>query len=90
EYEACSNTVNAAQMGGNLMLILGELDDNVDPASTMQFANALIEANKNFELVIIPGMGHSAGGDYGERKRRDYFVQHLMDVTPPTWDKIYK
>jgi dipeptidyl aminopeptidase/acylaminoacyl peptidase len=90
EYEACSNTVNAAQMGGNLMLILGELDDNVDPATTMQFANALIKANKNFELVTIPGMGHSAGGDYGERKRRDYFVQHLMDVTPPTWDKIYK
>ncbi|GEL09970.1 Dipeptidyl aminopeptidase/acylaminoacyl peptidase [Flavobacterium glycines] len=90
EYEACSNTANAAQMGGNLMLILGELDDNVDPASTMQFANALIKANKNFELVTIPGMGHSAGGDYGERKRRDYFVQHLLGVTPPTWDKIYK
>ncbi|MEL1239570.1 S9 family peptidase [Flavobacterium flavipallidum] len=90
EYEACSNTANAAQMGGNLMLILGELDDNVDPASTMQFANALIKANKNFELVTIPGMGHSAGGDYGERKRRDYFVQHLMGVTPPTWDKVYK
>lgn len=90
EYEACSNTANAAQMGGNLMLILGELDDNVDPASTMQFADALIKANKNFELVTIPGMGHSSGGDYGERKRRDYFVQHLMGVTPPTWDKIYK
>jgi dipeptidyl aminopeptidase/acylaminoacyl peptidase len=90
EYEACSNTANAAQMGGNLMLILGELDDNVDPASTMQFANALIKANKNFELVTIPGMGHSAGGDYGERKRRDYFVQHLLGVTPPSWDKIYK
>ncbi len=90
EYEACSNTANAAQMGGNLMLILGELDDNVDPASTMQFADALIKANKNFELVTIPGMGHSSGGDYGERKRRDYFVQHLMGVTPPTWDEIYK
>lgn len=90
EYEACSNTANAAQMDGNLMLILGELDDNVDPASTMQFANALIKAHKNFELVIIPGMGHSSGGDYGERKRRDYFVQHLLGVTPPAWDKIYK
>lgn len=90
EYEACSNTANASQMGGNLMLILGELDDNVDPASTMQFANALIKANKNFELVTIPGMGHSAGGDYGERKRRDYFVQHLLGVIPPTWDQVYK
>ncbi|MBF4471155.1 S9 family peptidase [Flavobacterium sp. HJJ] len=90
EYEACSNTANAAQLKGNLMLILGELDDNVDPASTMQFANALIKANKNFELVTVPGMGHSAGGDFGERKRRDYFVQHLLGVTPPSWDEIYK
>lgn len=90
EYEACSNTANAAQLNGNLMLIVGELDDNVDPASTMQFANALINANKNFELVTVPGMGHSAGGDFGERKRRDYFVQHLMGVIPPTWEEIYK
>jgi len=90
EYEACSNTANAAQLGGNLMLIVGELDDNVDPASTMQFANALIKANKNFELVTFPGMGHSAGGDFGERKRRDYFVQHLLGVIPPTWEEIYK
>lgn len=89
-YEASSNVVNAAQLNGHLMLILGEIDDNVDPASTMQFANALIKANKNFELVTIPGMGHSAGGDYGERKRKDYFVQHLLGVTPPSWDKIYK
>ncbi|MFC5681710.1 S9 family peptidase [Flavobacterium sp. MAHUQ-51] len=90
EYEACSNVANAAQMQGNLMLILGELDDNVDPASTMQFVNALIKANKNFELVTIPGMGHSSGGDYGERKRRDYFVQHLLGVTPPKWEQVYK
>lgn len=90
EYEACSNTANAAQLKGNLMLILGELDDNVDPASTMQFANALIKANKNFELVIVPGMGHSAGGDYGERKRRDYFVKYLLGVVPPAWEEIYK
>ncbi|MNE42529.1 Prolyl tripeptidyl peptidase precursor [compost metagenome] len=90
EYEACSNVANAVQLKGNLMLIVGELDDNVDPASTMQFANALIKANKNFELITVPGMGHSAGGEFGERKRRDYFVQHLLGVTPPTWDEIYK
>tara|TARA_R110002050_G_scaffold202806_1_gene338038 strand:- start:42253 stop:44505 length:2253 start_codon:yes stop_codon:yes gene_type:complete len=88
-YAACSNIENAAQLGGNLMLILGEVDDNVDPASTMQFANALIKANKDFELVTVPGMAHSAGGAFGERKRKDFFVKHLMNVTPPTWDKIY-
>lgn len=89
-YAACSNVENAAQLQGNLMLILGEVDDNVDPASTMQFVNALIKANKDFELVTIPGMPHSAGGDYGARKRKDFFVKHLMKVTPPSWDKIYK
>ncbi|MDC6365872.1 MULTISPECIES: prolyl oligopeptidase family serine peptidase [Flavobacteriaceae] len=56
----------------NLMLILGEVDENVDPASTLQFANALIKADKNFELVTIPGMGHSSGGEYGERKCKDF------------------
>jgi dipeptidyl aminopeptidase/acylaminoacyl peptidase len=90
EYEVCSNVANAAQLKGNLMLIVGELDDNVDPASTMQFANALIKANKNFELITVPGMGHSAGGEFGERKRRDYFVQHLLGVRPPSWDEVYK
>ncbi|MGJ5641318.1 DPP IV N-terminal domain-containing protein [Formosa sp. S-31] len=88
-YAACSNVENASQMGGHLMLILGEVDDNVDPASTMQFANALIKANKDFELVTIPGMGHSAGGDFGERKRRDFFVKHLMGVNPPSWKEVY-
>lgn len=88
-YAQCSNTENASEMGGNLMLILGEVDDNVDPASTMQFANALIKSNKDFELVTVPGMSHSSGGDYGERKRKDFFVKHLLNVTPPSWDKIY-
>ncbi|WP_228235089.1 S9 family peptidase [Allomuricauda sp. M10] len=88
-YAASSNIENAAQMGGNLMLILGEVDDNVDPATTMQFANALIKANKDFELVTIPGMGHSSGGDFGERKRKDFFVEHLLGVTPPSWEEVY-
>ncbi|MBQ4913821.1 DPP IV N-terminal domain-containing protein [Maribacter sp. MMG018] len=89
-YAACSNVENASNMNGRLMLILGEIDDNVDPASTMQFADALIKANKDFELVTVPGMSHSSGGEYGERKRKDFFVKHLLNVTPPSWDKIYK
>lgn len=76
-YEECSNVVNSNRLKGNLMLIVGELDDNVDPASTYQFSNALIRANKDHELVVIPGMGHSSGGEYGEKKRRDFFVRHL-------------
>ncbi len=84
-YAECSNVVNAYRLKGNLLLIVGELDDNVDPASTMQVADALIKAKKNFELVVVPGMGHSGGGDFGEHKRKDFFVKHLLNVEPPTW-----
>ncbi|TRZ43511.1 S9 family peptidase [Robertkochia solimangrovi] len=89
QYAECSNIENAAQMEGNLMLIVGEVDDNVDPASTYQFANALIKANKDFELITVPGMGHSSGGTFGERKRRDFFVKHLLGVNPPKWSEVY-
>ena len=71
------------------MLIVGEVDDNVDPASTYQFANALIKAGKNFELVVVPGMGHSSGGTFGDKKRKDFFVKKLLEVDPPSWDEIY-
>jgi len=65
------------------MLIVGELDRNVDPASTMQVADALIRANKDFDLIVIPGAGHGAGGGpYGTRRTRDFFVRHLLGVEP--------
>ena len=90
EYAESSNVENAAQMEGNLLLIVGELDDNVDPASTYQFADALIKANKNFDLLVKPGVGHSAGNSpYDIHKRKDHFVEHLLGVTPPEWSKIY-
>ena len=69
------------------MLIVGELDDNVDPSSTYQLTNALIRSNKEHELIVVPGMGHSSGGEYGERKRRDFFVKHLIGVDPPAWNQ---
>lgn len=85
QYAESSNVTHAAKLQGKLLLILGELDDNVDPSSTYQLINALIKANKTFDFLFIPGMGHSLGGDYGEHKRRDFFVQHLLGVTPPDW-----
>lgn len=87
-YSACSNVDNAHLLSRPLMLVVGELDDNVDPASTIQVANALIKANKDFELVVIPGAHHTMGEDFGEHKRYDFFVRHLMGVTPPSWDKV--
>lgn len=86
EYAQCSNVENAAQLQGKLMLIVGELDDNVDPSSTYQLSNALIKANKDHELIVVPGMGHSSGGEYGEKKRRDFFVRHLIGTEPPSWN----
>jgi dipeptidyl aminopeptidase/acylaminoacyl peptidase len=85
-YISCSNVENAHLLTRPLMLMVGELDDNVDPASTMQVVNALIKAKKEFELVVVPGANHTMGGDYGDRKRFDFFVKHLLDVTPPDWN----
>ena len=70
------------------MLVVGELDDNVDPASTMQVADALIRAGKDFELVVLPGVHHSMGESFGEHKRFDFFVRNLMGVTPPKWNEL--
>jgi hypothetical protein len=84
QYEACSNVTNAHRLQGQLLLMVGELDRNVDPASTMQVVNALIKAGKDFDFVVFPGSGHGAGSSrYGERRRRDFFVRHLLGVIPP-------
>ncbi len=92
EYSASSNVDNAYRLRGKLLLVVGELDTNVDPASTMQVVNALIKANKNFDLLVMPGLGHGAGrrenSEYGDRKRNDFFVRHLLGVEPPGWNKV--
>ncbi len=88
QYKEGSNVENAHLLQRPLMLVVGELDDNVDPASTMQVANALIKANKEFELVVIPGAHHTVGEAYGEHKRYDFFVRHLLGVTPPAWTDV--
>lgn len=85
QYAASSNVEHADKLQGKLLLILGELDDNVDPSSTMQVIDKLIKANKNFDFLMVPGMKHSLGGDYGEHKRRDFFVKHLLGIDPPEW-----
>ena len=90
QYSASSNVDHAHLLQGKLMLMVGELDTNVDPASTMQVVNALVKANKNFDLLVYPGEDHNAGrggqyADYGERKRFDFFVRHLMGQNPPEW-----
>jgi len=82
-YEEQSNVTQAHRLVGKLLLIVGEKDQNVDPASTMQVVDALVKADRDFDMLVIPGAGHgSAETSYGTRRRRDYFVRHLLGVEP--------
>ncbi len=90
EYAASSNVDNAEKLKGDLLLIMGEMDTNVDPASTLQVVNQLIKHEKNVDLLLIPGANHTSGGPYGDHKRYDFFVQHLLGVIPPPWSAFAK
>ncbi len=82
-YAEQSNVTNAHKLKGKLLLIVGELDRNVDPASTMQVVDALVRADKDFDLLVIPGAGHGAAETpYGHRRRQDFLVRHLLGVEP--------
>jgi len=82
-YAECSNIDNARRLQGKLLLIVGELDTNVPPESTFRLVDALVRAGKDFDLLVVPGMGHSDGGVYGRRRLLDFFVRHLHGVEPP-------
>lgn len=82
-YARSSNVTHAHKLAGDLLLIVGELDRNVDPASTMQVVNALVKADKDFDLLVIPGAGHGAAETpYGRRRRAEFLVRHVMGVEP--------
>ena len=92
-YARASGVDNAHRLQGALLLIVGEQDSNVDPASTMQVVDALVRAGKDFELLNIPGGGHTVGRstgpiDYAHRRQFDFFVRHLQGRTPPVWNTI--
>jgi dipeptidyl aminopeptidase/acylaminoacyl peptidase len=83
-YANQSNLPLADQLRGKLLLVHGDVDDSVHPAQTLQFADALIRANKDFDLLILPGRNHDIQFDpYFVRRRWDYLVQHVMGETPP-------
>jgi dipeptidyl-peptidase-4 len=82
-YAEQSNVTLAPKLQGKLLLMVGEMDTNVDPASTMQVVNALIKADKDFDLLVVPGAGHGVvGTPYGHRREQDFLVQHLLGVQP--------
>ena len=88
QYAASSNVDNAWRLQGRVLLVVGEMDHNVDPSSTMQVVNQLIKHNKDFDLLVVPGMDHGNGGAYGDHKRYDFFAKYLLGVAPPDWKTI--
>ncbi|MGP0069994.1 MAG: DUF885 family protein [Isosphaeraceae bacterium] len=77
-YAESSNIDNAKNLRGKLLLIVGEMDTNVPPESTMRLVDALVKAGKDFELLVVPNANHGMGGEYGVRRMRDFFVRHLL------------
>ncbi|MDE3197944.1 MAG: DPP IV N-terminal domain-containing protein [Acidobacteriota bacterium] len=86
QYAESSNVDNAYRLQGKLLLVVGEMDDNVDPSSTFQVVNALTKANKKFDLLYVPGGGHGSGGTFGEELLFDFFVHNLEGIEPPKWE----
>ena len=84
-YADQSNVTQAHKLQGKLLLMVGELDRNVDPASTMQVVNALVKADKDFELLVMPGGGHGiARTPYGWRRIEEFFVRHFLEAKHPS------
>jgi len=88
-YRAQANQTSAKNLEGKLLLIHGDMDENVHIASTLVVVDALIAANKDFDLLIMPNRSHACGNDpYFVRRRWDYFVTHLLGATPPQGYRI--
>jgi dipeptidyl aminopeptidase/acylaminoacyl peptidase len=82
-YAEQSNVTHAAELKGKLLLMLGELDKNVDPASTMKVVDALIKADKDFEFLYYPGAGHGIlGTSYGWKRLEEFFTRNLLQSRP--------
>jgi len=87
-YHEISNITNAKNLQGKLLLVHGGMDDNVNPSATFKLAEALIKADKEFDLLILPSQRHGFRGphrDYFTKKRWNYFVEHLRGAKP-IWD----
>ncbi|MDE0188135.1 MAG: DPP IV N-terminal domain-containing protein [bacterium] len=90
-WDTQANRTLAHKLQGKLLLVTGDMDDNVNPAATMQLVDALVAANRDFDLLVLPNRNHDFAGTWGTwnedpyftRRRWDYFVEHLMGEQPP-------
>jgi dipeptidyl aminopeptidase/acylaminoacyl peptidase len=83
-YDNQANQLIAKNLKGKLLITHGTMDDNVPPSNTMLVVEALIKANKDFDMILYPNKRHGYGDmtKYMTRKRWDYFVKHLLDAKP--------
>jgi dipeptidyl aminopeptidase/acylaminoacyl peptidase len=92
-YVASDGRQQASRLKGHLMILMGELDENVMPSSTLEFVDALMRAGKDFDLVYMPNQNHVTGyvtydkGAYTTRRIYDYFARYLMGATTPDWNR---
>lgn len=91
KFNVKPNTEIAKNLKGHLMLVTGDMDKNVNPAHTYRMAQALIEAGKDFDMLVIPGAGHGYGSadKYFEKKMYRFFAKHLLgDTRADYWGDI--
>src|SRR5580658_6190989 len=83
-YDGQANQLQAKNLKGHLLLAHGTMDNNVPPNNTLLVVDALIKANKDFDLIMLPNRNHGFGNDpYMVRRRWDYFVRYLLGAEPP-------
>ncbi|MCA0375754.1 MAG: S9 family peptidase [Gemmatimonadetes bacterium] len=82
-FTASANKTYVNNLQGKLLLMHGDMDDNVHPAMTIQVVDELIKANKTFDLIMAPNRAHGLNEPYFIRRRWDYFVEHLLGAVPP-------
>jgi dipeptidyl aminopeptidase/acylaminoacyl peptidase len=88
EYDIDKNQDIAKNLKGKLLLMTGDMDNNVHPAGTYRVIDALIRANKRFDFILLPGQRHGYGPmqEYSVWRRIDYFSQHLLGSAPASTD----
>jgi dipeptidyl aminopeptidase/acylaminoacyl peptidase len=89
-FDRSANKTMAANLKGHLLLMHGDMDDNVHPANTIQLMNELIKANKDFDFILAPDHAHGLNEPYYIRRRWDYFVRWLLGVDPPKEFEIHR
>lgn len=88
QYHQQSNITLAGNLKGKLLITHGGIDENVNPSATLKLAEALIKADKDFDMLILPGMRHGYHGphwEYFTKRKWNYFVEHLLDIDP-VWE----